>query len=92
MHFHARRDLTTATGCEVSLTINFNDTGAAVASNAQPLLETQMRDCNAVLLRSFGVSSGVMARNAGTVASGSTITNSELAASRMYSSRLMKPN
>src|SRR4051812_4221847 len=32
----------------------------------------------------------VMAKNAGTAAKGSTITNSELAASRMYSRRLIK--
>jgi hypothetical protein len=38
------------------------------------------------------VSFGVMARNAGTTASGSTITNSELAASKMYSNSLIKSN
>jgi hypothetical protein len=35
--------------------------------------------------RSSGVLLGVIARNAGAVASGSTITNSELVASKMYS-------
>jgi hypothetical protein len=43
-------------------------------------------------MRCSAVSSGVMARNAGTTASGSTITKSELAASRMYSSNLMGAN
>ena len=46
----------------------------------------------AVRMRCSGVSLGVMARNAGTTASGSTITKSELAASTMYSSRLIKLN
>ena len=35
-------------------------------------------------MRCSGVSVGVIAKNAGTVASGSTITNSELDARRMY--------
>ena len=41
----------------------------------------------AVRSRSSGVSVGVIARNAGAVATGSTITNSELAASKVYSVR-----
>ena len=44
----------------------------------------------AVRRRCAGVSVGVMVRNAGTVASGSTITNSELAASKMYSDKLKR--
>ena len=43
----------------------------------------------AMRMRCGGVSFGVIARNAGTVAIGSIITNSELTASRMYSGRLM---
>src|SRR5260221_685389 len=43
----------------------------------------------AMRMRDSGESCGVMAMNAGTVASGSTITNNELAASRIYSERLM---
>ena len=35
-----------------------------------------------------GVIQGVIAKNAGTVANGSMITNSELAANRIYSARL----
>jgi len=46
----------------------------------------------AVRMRCSAESFGVMARNAGTTARGSTITKSELAASKMYSSRLMPPN
>ena len=42
----------------------------------------------AVLTRCSGLSLGVMARNAGTVAIGSTMTKSELVASRTYSRRL----
>lgn len=42
----------------------------------------------AVRNRCSGVSLGVMARKAGAVASGSTITNNELPASRMYSLKL----
>jgi len=45
-----------------------------------------------VRMRCSAVSFGVMARNAGTTASGSTITKSELAASKMYSNNLMEPN
>src|SRR5579863_52919 len=41
----------------------------------------------AVRSRCSGVSLGVMVRNAGTVASGSTMTNNELPASRIYSLR-----
>jgi hypothetical protein len=36
------------------------------------------------------MSFGVIARKAGTAASGSTITNSELSANKMYSSRSME--
>jgi hypothetical protein len=43
----------------------------------------------AILIRCSGVSWGVMARKASTVATGSTITNNELAAKRMYSGRFM---
>ncbi len=45
----------------------------------------------AILMRCSGVSVGVIARNAGTVARGSIITNSELAASSIYSIRVI-PN
>ena len=44
----------------------------------------------AILMRGSGVSVGVIARKAGTVARGSTITKSELAASNVYSARLMR--
>jgi hypothetical protein len=44
----------------------------------------------AVRMRCSAVSFGVIARNAGTTATGSTITKSELAASKMYSSKLMR--
>ena len=43
---------------------------------------------SAMLLRSSGLSSGVMAGNAGTMASGSTITKSDPSASRMHSEKL----
>ena len=46
----------------------------------------------AVRMRCSAVSFGVMARNAGTTASGSTITKSELAASKIYSISLIKWN
>src|SRR5436190_1018528 len=41
----------------------------------------------AIRIRSAGVSVGVIARKAGTVAKGSTMTKRELVASRMYSGR-----
>jgi len=44
----------------------------------------------AVRMRCSAVSFGVMARNAGTTASGSTITKSELAANTMYASKLIE--
>ena len=44
----------------------------------------------AILVRSSGVSLGVMAINAGTVAIGSTITKSELTANNMYSGSVMR--
>ncbi len=43
----------------------------------------------AILMRCSGESVGVIARKAGTVASGSTMTKSELEARKMYSSRLI---
>ena len=46
----------------------------------------------AVRNRCSGDSPGVIARNVGAVASGSTITNSELSANRMYSDRLTSGN
>ena len=58
----------------------------AKASNTPAATQQASR---AILIRCSGVSVGVMARNAGTAASGSTITKSELAASRMYLARLM---
>lgn len=45
----------------------------------------------AVRNRCSGVSPGVIARNVGAVASGSTITNSELSANRMYSDSVTLP-
>src|SRR2546428_6186863 len=44
----------------------------------------------AMRMRSRGESLGVIARKAGTIAIGSIITNSELAASRTYSCRVMR--
>src|SRR5437899_13111728 len=43
----------------------------------------------AILVRCSGVSVGVMARKAGTVATGSMITRSELEARKMYSARFI---
>jgi len=43
----------------------------------------------AILIRCCSVSVGVMARNAGTVANGSTMTNRELAARKIYSGNLI---
>ena len=52
-------------------------------ANASSTPAATQQASRAILMRCSGVSVGVIARNAGTVASGSTITKSELAASRM---------
>src|ERR1700733_4413427 len=61
----------------------------AVANTSNTAAVTQQAR-RAVRMRCSGVSVGVIARNDGMAASGSTITKSELAASRMYSSKLMR--
>src|ERR1041384_4341375 len=66
-------------------TLKINCPATANTSSTPAITQQASR---AVRMRSCGVSVGVIARNAGTVASGSTMTKSELAASRMYSSRL----
>ena len=57
-------------------------------ANASSTMAIVPHASRAVRKRCSGVLFGVIASNAGAVASGSTITNSELAASRMYSVRV----
>ena len=59
--------------------------------NASSTTAVVQHASRAVRKRSSGVLLGVIARNAGAAASGSTMTNKELAASRMYSGRLTAP-
>src|SRR6266404_3972507 len=60
---------------------------AAAKMMSTPAMTQQAR--RAMRIRSWGVSEGVMARKAGTVASGSTITKRELVANKIYSGRVI---
>ena len=66
--------------------MTLNTSVPAMENNSSTPAATQQAS-RAMRVRCSVVSLGVIARNAGTVASGSTITNSELAASKMYSGR-----
>lgn len=57
-------------------------------ANARRMPAITQQANRAVRLRCCGLSLGVMAMKAGMVAIGSTITKSDVAASRMYSARL----
>src|SRR5438034_318475 len=60
---------------------------AAAKTIRTPAMTQQAR--RAMRIRCSGVSAGVMARKAGTVANGSTMTKRELAASSVYSVRVI---
>ncbi|MEI9963094.1 MAG: hypothetical protein WDM76_18870 [Limisphaerales bacterium] len=66
---------------------NLEDKSPAT-ENASSTTATVQQAIRAVRKRCSAVSVGVMARKAGAVASGSTITKSELPASKMYSDKL----
>ena len=51
VHLHAGCDLSAATRRQLALALNFNNASAAIAGNAQPLLEAKMRNLDAVTLR-----------------------------------------
>ena len=51
VHLHAGCDLAAATRRQLALALNFNNASAAIAGNAQPLLEAKMRNLDAVTLR-----------------------------------------
>ena len=63
-----------------------------VREKASKMPAATVQASRAVRNRCAGDSFGVMAKNAGAVASGSMITNSELAARMMYSVKLMAKN
>ena len=71
-------------GMVIPMTLKINCPATEKASRT-PAVTQQASP--AIRIRCSGVSFGVMVRNAGTVASGSTITNSEPTASRMYSDK-----
>ena len=51
VHLHAGCDLAAATRRQLALALDFNHASAAIAGNAQPLLEAKMRNLDAVTLR-----------------------------------------
>src|SRR2546428_50160 len=61
-----------------------------VVAKINKMIAAIMQAMRAIRMRSCGESLGVIARKAGTIAIGSRITNSELAASRTYSCRFME--
>ena len=66
------------------------NTSVPAMENANRMPAATQQASRAVRTRCSGMSFGVIARKAGTAASGSTITNSELSANKMYSSRSME--
>jgi len=60
-----------------------------VSANASRMPAATVQASRAVCRRCSGESVGVIAKKAGTVASGSTITNSDPNANNMYSEKLM---
>src|SRR5438445_12659925 len=61
-----------------------------VVAKSNRMIAEIMQAMRAIRMRSCGESLVVIARKAGTIAIGSRITNSELAASRTYSCRFME--
>src|SRR5438445_11982470 len=61
-----------------------------VVAKSNRMIAEIMQAMRAIRMRSCGESLGVIARKAGTIAIGSIITNSGLAASRTYSCRFMR--